>query len=343
MTTEFIAQILRTSADGIAGLTAGRLFEQEPEGWVQDFSTWKSRLTDWVQQLAAAIQAQQPSGFGDHVAWSSVPLRAKGVPAQRILSALKALEEVAIESIPSGMSGELGSFFEAAVHSLKNDGGQTKSCLPSEEPMRSLASGFIAALRAGDEPRAIATILDAHAEQGQAVPSLVDQILIPSLREMGRLWHLGEATVAEEHFATQATHKVLARLMALAPKRPLNGKTALLSGVSGEDHSFGIQVVSGYLQMAGWRTVCLGSDTPPSALAQAVGHFDANVILLGATMDVQVHNVIEAIKQIREQTPSARVLVGGSAFARSSELWKIVGADHHAKDGQDAVRLASAY
>ncbi|MDF1836311.1 MAG: cobalamin-dependent protein [Planctomycetota bacterium] len=343
MNTHFTAQILRTSADGIAGLATARLFEQHPDGLVDDFSAWKAHLKDQTLQLAAALQSQNPGAFANHMDWTRVAFQGRGIPNSAVLQAMECLDEVACDSIPSGMVAELTPYLEAARQRLTQAKPSTASCLMAEEPFHTLAHDFIGALRKGEEPQATDSILKAHSDEGLSIQEIVDGILSPSLKEMGRLWHLGEATIAEEHFVTQATHKVLTHLLALAERKAWNGKTALLSSVEGDDHSFGVQVVSGYLQIAGWRTVCLGVDTPAAELARAAHDFRADVILLGATMDVQVHGVIESIQRIREQSPASKVLVGGSAFARDPELWQKVGADHQAKNGQDAVRLANTY
>jgi methanogenic corrinoid protein MtbC1 len=342
MNTEFTAQIIRNSADGIAGLAAARLFEQHPHDLVDDFATWKGHLRNQALQLSAALQSQSTCAFADHVTWMLVALQAQNIPASAVLKSVECLGEITSESIPTEMVTELTPYLEAAYQRFEQKEQSSQSCLAKDGPARVQALDFIAALRNGEEQEAAQAILSAHTQQGQSVQEIVEEVLSPALQEMGRLWHLGEATIAEEHFVTQATQKILAQLLAVAPQKPKNGNTAVLAGVAGERHSLGIQVVAGYLQMEGWRTVCLGSDTPPAELAGAARDFSADVILLSATMGIQIPSVIESIQQIRQLSPSTKIVVGGSAFASGNELCKLVGADKQAMDGRDAVRLANA-
>ncbi len=342
MNTDFTAQIIRSSADGIAGLAAARLFEDTPQTPVETFTAWKAHLKDMTLQLAAALQSQNIESFADHMAWKLVAFQSTNVPSSEVILALNCLDEVAIDSVPPGTVSQLTPILEEACKRLSQEKEPSQSYLSGEGPNNALAQSYVSSLRAGDETKATNGIMDAFEDQALTIETIVDEVLIPSLSEIGRLWHLGQATVAEEHFVTQATHKMLAQLLAKAPKQSSNGKTALLSGVAGEGHSFGIQVVSGYLQIAGWRTICLGSNTPPADLARAARDFGAHVVMLGATMDLQIQNVVETVRLVREKSPESKVIVGGPAFNRTSGLWKKVGADNQAGDGQSAVRLAES-
>jgi hypothetical protein len=48
---------------------------------------------------------------------------------------------------------------------------------------------------------------------------------MPAQAELGMMWHADEISVAEEHFVSPTTRKVIAQVMARAPRLPTKGKT----------------------------------------------------------------------------------------------------------------------
>ena len=340
ITSEFAAQVLRTRATGIAGLATARLFEGHPEGLVDDFLAWKGHMRGQVLQLAAALQAEQIDGFAGHIAWTRDAFMARQIPKEVVSSALACMAEVAHDSLPEGVASELSPFLAAANKELESYGKASRSILDQKDPNHALALSYIAALRGGNELEANELILGAFETGGRSLETILDHVLCPALKEMGRLWHISQATVAEEHFVTLATHKILARLVGSAPHAPSNGKTALLSTVAGDSHSFGLQIIASYLEVAGWRTICLGSDTPGEDIAMAARTFSAHVIFLGASLDLQIPSMVQTVELIRNLAPKSKIIVGGMACSRNPNLLQRIAADGVCLLGSDAVSLA---
>jgi methanogenic corrinoid protein MtbC1 len=74
---------------------------------------------------------------------------------------------------------------------------------------------------------------------------------------------------------------------------------------------------------------------------QTVQHFQADLVALGATLDEHRSAVARSIAALRAARPGQRVLVGGSAFAGSADLWRRAGADACAATPAEAVRLGA--
>ena len=89
--------------------------------------------------------------------------------------------------------------------------GSTRSFLDPEAPLGELASGYLAHALAGRRREAERLVLDA-ARSGVPVAELYLHVFEPTQREVGRLWSLGELSVAREHFVTATTQFVMARL-----------------------------------------------------------------------------------------------------------------------------------
>ena len=105
-----------------------------------------------------------------------------------------------------------------------------------------------------DEPRAQA-ILDRLLAVA-TVDTLLSEVVLPYLRELGERWRRGDASVAQEHFASSV---VRGRLLGLARGWGLGlGPTAVLACLPGEQHDLGLIAFGLALRSRGWRIVYLG-------------------------------------------------------------------------------------
>src|SRR3954452_11984591 len=99
---------------------------------------------------------------------------------------------------------------------------------------------------------------------GFSVEMVLREVVIPYLRDLGERWERGEASVAQEHFASQILR---GRLLGLArgwDRGP--GPRALLACLPGEQHDLGLIVFGLGLRDRGWRITFLGPDTPLDTL-----------------------------------------------------------------------------
>jgi DNA-binding transcriptional MerR regulator len=113
------------------------------------------------------------------------------------------------------------------------------------------------------------------------VSTVISEVLVPYLVDLGERWADGSATVAEEHFATGV---IRGRLLGLARGWDGgSGPRALLACPSGELHDLGLICFGIALRGHGWRITYLGADTPQSTLIEAAAQLAPNIIVLAAT------------------------------------------------------------
>ena len=86
----------------------------------------------------------------------------------------------------------------------------------------------------------------------------------------------------------------------------------------------------------------LCANMPAQSIARMVQEQKADLLAVSATMSYHVETVVELVTRVRESEAGERVkiLVGGPAFNLSPLLWRHVGADGHAPDAKEAVRVA---
>jgi methanogenic corrinoid protein MtbC1 len=230
-------------------------------------------------------------------------------------------------------------YLERALSSFDNEAGERSCRLATDTSEGRLAAEYILATLEGDRRRAGRLILDAVDDY--TVADLVLRVLLPAQVELGRMWHADEISVAEEHFASNTTKTVMARLMARAEIAPSNGKTMLAAAVAGNQVEIGLQAVADFFEMEGWRAIHLGANVPTDDIVRAVGCFEADLLGLSASQSTQFETVRKTINAVRVGTrgDKVRVIVGGSAFVGSEHLPQQLGADGYAPDPAAAGEL----
>jgi MerR family transcriptional regulator, light-induced transcriptional regulator len=146
------------------------------------------------------------------------------------------------------------------------------------------------------------------------VDHVLSDVVMPYLEELGERWQRGEASIAQEHFASAV---IRGRLLGLARGWGRGmGPLALLACLPGEHHDLGLIVLGLALRTRGWRIAYMGQDTPVETVAEAAAGLDPNLIVLSA---VSENLVPAALPGLRSLAARYRVALGGAAAA-SHEL-----------------------
>src|SRR5690606_1794500 len=129
---------------------------------------------------------------------------------------------------------------------------------PSLEAERSL---YLRAILDGNRDAALGVALETL-RKGFTVPDLYCDLLQPCQVEVGRLWERNEIGVAREHMATAITQFVVGQLY---PRLERSGRArgnAVVTGVEGELHQLGGNMVADVLESGGWNVRFLGTSAP---------------------------------------------------------------------------------
>lgn len=97
----------------------------------------------------------------------------------------------------------------------------------------------------------------------------VDDVLMPSMRLVGRLWASGQSDVSEEHLATVTTQLWLGQVSAAATAPTRIGTVLLACGPS-DVHTLGLECLAALLMERGADCRSLGGSTPTEAVQIAV-------------------------------------------------------------------------
>lgn len=342
----FAAQLLERGAAGYAGYAAAALLERNPDlrrtFGPDALGGWKTHLTQRLLELAAALTAAEPRVFVARVLWTARAFSARNQDAGSVRSSLEALREVLAERLPEAARAAPLDYLDQAVAALDAPAAPADAAtLDPKKANDRLALRYLQKVLEGDVAGAVSEVVTAT-RQGLDVRAAYLDVLLPAQREVGRLWHLGEVSTAEEHMVTFTTQRAMAVLASAAPPAPANGKTAIVAAVATNAHDIGLRALADLYQMAGWRTIFLGADVPVEDLPGIVNYFQADLLLLGATLSTQLPRVQQAIAAARERSERPlKVIVGGAAFDEATDAWRRFGADGYAARVDEAVSLGA--
>ncbi|MBN1242017.1 MAG: cobalamin-dependent protein [Spirochaetales bacterium] len=299
-------------------------------------------LAHHVRYLSQAAQSPGGEALADYLAWLKALFDRLGFRDEAVLGSFRAVAAVSGPLLEAGSRAAFERVTEAAVADYPRAGGAGNRYLAGHIEGNAAAGAYLSALLEGKRDRAI-TVAESLAAGGMPVRELYARLWRPAQRELGRLWHLGEISVAQEHYATAATQYIISsfypRLFAASRR---GGPTLLAACAQGERHEMGLRMIADWFQSDGWDTRYLGADLPVRDLVAEAGRVIPAVVALSATLSANVPWIEAAIAALRseERTRELPVLVGGIPFMVSPELWRTVGADGCASDFEEAVRAA---
>jgi len=230
-----------------------------------------------------------------------------------------------------GADGDLSHFVNIAIDkALHGDTARTLRLVPEPtgpDELRAASDRFRAALMARDERRARAVVEDL-AGAGARIVDIYTMVLSPALQEIGDLWSLERATVADEHYATEMTRQLMG---VLAPDRrhaPTRGRLAVVTASPDELHALGCRMLTDLLQRAGWEVIALGAAAPADALAQLVGDECPDLVALSTATVGRLPGAEEAVALLHRVRPRPLIAVGGALYRGPVvELARAWGAD----------------
>ncbi len=117
---------------------------------------------------------------------------------------------------------------------------------------------------------------------GFTVRTVLAEAILPHLADIGARWERGEASVAQEHFASNL---IRGRLLALARGWDrASGPRALLACAPGDLHDLPLIAFGLALADRGWRISFLGPDTPIESMTDAGRILRPDAVVIAATI-----------------------------------------------------------
>ena len=184
----------------------------------------------------------------------------------------------------------------------------------ADEPAPLAAEQGDALRRGVQELREALDVMDADAAHAVldgllasfTLETVLSGVLLPYLHELGERWQRAEASVAQEHFASNLLR---ARLLALARGWERgDGRTALLACAPGEQHDLPLIIFGLALRGRGWRIVMLGADTPAASIADTAKSLEPDLVVVSSMTPRGFRREADALAALARQH---RVAIAG--------------------------------
>lgn len=346
-TAKQAGRIVESTATAVANWSVARQAELDPglekrygARWRED---WVGHVASQMRFLAQAIAVRRPKVFADSVQWTRAAFDARGVHDSDLTSSLRCTREVIEAELPEAVARTASEYIGQAIERVEAAQPTETERTVVEGPHRRLALQYLEAVLDGRREDAEKVIL-AAVDKGLAVGDVYEHVLQPAQIELGRMWHAGEITVADEHFASAITQAIMSVLHSRFPERERNGKLVVAAAVGGELHEIGVRMVADFFEMDGWDVIYFGANTPSTDIVSVIRERRADLLAVSASTVLHLGAVGELIEQVRkdESCAKTKVLVGGPPFRSVPDLWSELGADGSALSAREAVKLGNS-
>ncbi len=208
--------------------------------------------------------------------------------------------ELMSRSLRSGLAAA-----EAARRALQgSDEGNAQHGGVAQPELEDGVSRLRSTLDAFDETgaqRALDDLLSAF-----TVETVLAAVILPYLSELGERWASGDATVAQEHFASSI---IRGRLLALGRGWGSgDGARAVVACAPGELHDLGLIAFALALSRRGWRITFLGPDTPVKDIVETADRLKPDLVVVSASAKRRLTPLLDTLTKLNEST---RVAIAG--------------------------------
>jgi len=158
--------------------------------------------------------------------------------------------------------------------------------------------------------------------------SLIDQLVLPLMTEVGRRWETGAFRVAHEHLASSAVRSLLGRMLtgsAQSESAPLLISTTLARQI----HEIGALATAVAAATEGWNVTYLGPNLPAEEILAAVTRQRPRVLALSIVYPGDDPRLAEELEMLGRHLPAdIRLLVGGRAASGYLRAIESAGGKH---------------
>jgi len=333
---------------------AGKAFDryrQKHKKSVSNFSPAQKTRTledfkDHIRYLQESLAINNAAIFTDYIGWNRLIIATRHLPSDYLPFTLIALNEVLQQELPVDLRTKTESIIKKGIAVLGQSPAEIPPYITRENSLYTVAQSCLEALTTANRKKAW-EVIEQAVTSGVPVRDIYLHVFQPVLRETGRLWQIGKAGIAQEHYVTASILLFISRLHdqihSAAGKTGRRGKTLVAGCVSDELHDVGIRMVADFFEMDGWDTYYIGGNIPAQSLLEAVRDQHADVVALSSTMAFHLPVVHYLVRSLHAdpKTRDIKIIVGGYPFNSVPDLWKQVGADAFAGNADDAVAAAN--
>lgn len=151
-----------------------------------------------------------------------------------------------------------------------------------------------------------------RAAMERSAHGLIEGVIAPFLRGVGRAWEEGEVSPAQEHLASRVVSRTLAWVLDAFRSEP-SAPLIVVATPRGQRHELGALLAAATAAARGWRIAYLGGDLPGEEIAGAARATDAQAVGLSIVYPSDDPSMAAELRALRAGLgPGTAVLVGGA-------------------------------
>ena len=203
---------------------------------------------------------------------------------------------------------------------------------------------FLAAILGGQRQAALLSMIDEALRDGHSHLDLYVAVFAECLHRVGELCELNKISVAQEHIATSIVQYAIAAIYPrMVPPAVARG-SMVVTGVAGERHQIGANLVADAMEAKGWMVRFLGTNLPHSSVLSAVEQSSADVLCISTTIVANLPAVAELVQSVRAKLNGQRprIVVGGAAYRQAAHFAREVGSTDAVTNLRDGLALLCA-
>jgi len=154
------------------------------------------------------------------------------------------------------------------------------------------------------------------AECSMGIEATVDEIVLPTLVEMGDRWQRSTMSIGAEHLLSEVICLWLDDFSRTLPSAPANAPRVVVACIEDERHEIGARALALFLRREGLRVAYFGSDMPTGSLMEVVRSGSFAALCLTATMSTSLPTTRIALGRLIEMGSGTLMYVGGRAFSQ---------------------------
>lgn len=200
---------------------------------------------------------------------------------------------------------------------------------------------FVKSFNEEDKDKCVSMAINAIENDKIDIPFLYEKVL----REL--LYSIDECTTEDciwrEHRKTSIIRTVIECMYPYVMKlknetKKLNKKVVLICPEK-EYHEIGLRMVDDFLQINGYETIFIGTNTPKDQVLKAMLSIRPDYLAISVTDYYLLFEAQKIIQTVKENTNNVKIIVGGRAFKDNYDSIKIIGGDFYLETYEDIIKL----
>ena len=294
-----------------------------------------------LHQLAEALMAGDSGLFSKYKVWQYSMMTGHKVPIFFVQMNMDAEQSALKQALKAEYHHTISGYFTDAAAALAQADDFSQVFTEETGDYGELAKQYLRLLLTGDR-QAAGDLVMKTVDDGVGIPDIYLKVFRPVMYEVGRLWQTGKITVAHEHFCSAATQLIMSELYPrIQQKANKKGKLAVAACVAGELHEIGLRMSADLLEMAGWRTMYIGANTPATAIIDIAKEQKAQILALSMALPSNGPALREIIAMARQQLgEGVKIIIGGYILSANPHYAASFQADGVVTKAGDAAALA---